>query len=203
MTVTRTFFGIPIEGDISFADKKTQQRPIEELQPLMQVVLDDPTIEWFGWRQYTPYFNDGEPCVFSVRAALAVKLAAEAQQDDIIKCPHCGKDRNAIHVFCPYCGFRHGEFSSSDQEDHDDVMWDGVEYSGILGKRENHWDSRARKYEEGTYEGTDEARYDRCLALEKALDSGAFDDVLLAHFGDHATIIVRKDRISVESYDHD
>jgi hypothetical protein len=24
-----------------------------------------PTLESFSWTQYTPYFNDGEPCVFS------------------------------------------------------------------------------------------------------------------------------------------
>lgn len=25
----------------------------------------NPTLEYFGWKQYTPYFNDGDPCVFS------------------------------------------------------------------------------------------------------------------------------------------
>lgn len=25
-----------------------------------------PTLEYFSWKQYAPYFNDGEPCVFSV-----------------------------------------------------------------------------------------------------------------------------------------
>ncbi len=25
-----------------------------------------PELESFGWTQYTPYFNDGQPCVFSV-----------------------------------------------------------------------------------------------------------------------------------------
>jgi len=28
----------------------------------------NPKLESFGWQQYTPYFNDGDPCVFSVYA---------------------------------------------------------------------------------------------------------------------------------------
>src|SRR4051812_33293152 len=27
---------------------------------------ENPKLESFGWTQYTPFFNDGEPCVFSV-----------------------------------------------------------------------------------------------------------------------------------------
>jgi hypothetical protein len=27
---------------------------------------EHPTIESFGWAQYTPYFNDGDPCYFGV-----------------------------------------------------------------------------------------------------------------------------------------
>lgn len=200
MTVSRTFFGIPIDGDIAFAERKAAQRPIEDLQPLMQALLDDPGIEWFGWRQYTPYFNDGEPCVFNVHGALAVKLT---DQERTIKCPHCEKERNPLHVFCPHCGYRHGTFDKLDEEDYEGDLWDGVEYSGILGKRKRLRYGKGDGPEYGPYEGPDEARYDKCLALEEALDSGVFDDVLLEHFGDHATIKVYKDRISVESYEHD
>jgi hypothetical protein len=62
--MTMTFLGIPVEGDITLADKRTPQRPLEELAPLMQAVLDDDGIAAFGWRQYTPYFNDGDACIF-------------------------------------------------------------------------------------------------------------------------------------------
>src|ERR1044072_5669755 len=31
------------------------------------VFADNPIIESFAWTQYTPYFNDGEPCIFSVK----------------------------------------------------------------------------------------------------------------------------------------
>jgi hypothetical protein len=46
------------------------------------------------------------------------------------------------------------------------------------------------------------ARYDRCREL-RPLEGGAFENVLLDAFGDHANITVRRDGIQVEFYDHD
>lgn len=160
----KNFLGIPVEGEIHFGgEDRVEQRPLEELTPLMQALLDDETIEWFGWRQYTPYYNDGEPCVFHVSSALAVKLTSDAGEPD------------------------------------DDDGWDGVECNSALGEREYDYKTRSR----GPYTGPDEDRYNRCLALESALSSGAFDDVLLVHFGDHATIRVSRTGIRVEFYEHD
>lgn len=33
---------------------------------LYDVFVEHPTIQTISWTQYTPYFNDGEPCEFSV-----------------------------------------------------------------------------------------------------------------------------------------
>ena len=65
MTTTRNFLGIPVEGDINEGEKRAHQKPIEDFQPILQAVLNDSTITEFGWQQYTPYFNDGDPCTFS------------------------------------------------------------------------------------------------------------------------------------------
>lgn len=64
-TETRSFLGIPVHGDIHQSRDMPDQLPLEELSPLLQAVLDDPHVIELGWRQYTPYFNDGEPCIFS------------------------------------------------------------------------------------------------------------------------------------------
>ncbi|RCH70525.1 hypothetical protein DT019_03275 [Streptomyces sp. SDr-06] len=77
----RNFLGIPVEGDYTAGSTRTEQKPIEELQPILQAVLDDPTIIEFGWRQYTPYFNDGDPCEFSVYGTW-VRTAEDADTDD-------------------------------------------------------------------------------------------------------------------------
>lgn len=78
MTSRRSFLGIPVEGDITAGATRVEQKPIEELRPIMQAVLDDPTIVEFGWRQYTPYFNDGDPCEFS---AYGLWVRTDADQD--------------------------------------------------------------------------------------------------------------------------
>ncbi len=82
MTTHANFLGIPVEGDITKGDKRVPQLPLSELQPLMRAVLDDPTIKAFGWTQYTPYFNDGEPCVFSVGSPWFL-TADDPDSDDV------------------------------------------------------------------------------------------------------------------------
>jgi hypothetical protein len=65
--VTDTFAGIRIEGDQSkYGHKSIPQRPKEELAPIMLAVLNDERVKFVLWIQYTPYFNDGDPCVFGV-----------------------------------------------------------------------------------------------------------------------------------------
>lgn len=175
MTTTNTFLGIPIEGDIVRRDPKKKQRTLEEFSPILQAVLSDPSIIEFGWTQYTPHFNDGDPCEFGVGSPWfrTAENAAETPADE------------------------DGEF------DDDDTWQLELSSNETLGGRARTWDSEERIYIYGDYAGPDEARYDRCLALDKALDGEEFDEVLLAAFGDHAQVTVKKDGIKVDFYDHD
>lgn len=167
MTKTvRNFLGIPVVGDITAGSTRVEQKPIEELQPILQAVLDDPTVIEFGWHQYTPYFNDGDPCEFSVRG-LWVRTDADADVEN---------DGWELDV---------------ENSDHS------------IGQRPGKWDDVARKYTKLPYEGSDEARHDRVHALDSAIQGGAFENVLLDAFGDHALITVRRDGIDVEFYEHD
>jgi hypothetical protein len=54
------FLGLPVEGAAEYG---TRQRPVEELRPLFEAVLHDPTVIEFGWQQYTPY----DPGAFGIR----------------------------------------------------------------------------------------------------------------------------------------
>ena len=169
MTDNTNFLGIPVVGDITRGERKANQRPLEEFAPVLQAVLDDPTIVELGWTQYTPYFNDGDPCVFSAD----------------------------------------GVWVRTDQDTDVESTYDlqPTRYSGhpSLGKRDYRWEGQhPNRYRvDLNYEGPDEARFDRCRALEDAIDSGEFDDVLLDAFGDHAEITVRRDGIQVEFYEHE
>jgi hypothetical protein len=159
--MTTSFLGIPIDGDIVRAERKVQQRPLEEFSPLLQAVLDDPQVTEFGWRQCTPYFNDGEPCVFGAHGAWVRTAGDEdADRDDLDV---------GVHV--------------------------------TLGPR--LWNPGAGRYVDVERAPEKAALYGRCKELASAVEGGAFDDVLLEAFGDHADITVRRDGITVEFYEHD
>lgn len=167
------FLGMPVSGDISEGSTRVEQKPIEDLAPHFQALVDDPTIVEFGWRQYTPYFNDGDTCEFGVHGLWVLTV------DDV---------------------------DAVGDEDFDSYDLD-VDYHRSLGKVKGHSEydenGRYREYIIDGYEGPDEDRYNRCQELSGALESGAYDNVLLEHFGDHAMITVRKDGIEVEFYSHD
>lgn len=66
-----------IKGDVLGMNTSVvpQISPAEFLE-LIDAVLDTPGIEALKWTQYTPYFNDGEPCEFDVREG-SVKLSEQ------------------------------------------------------------------------------------------------------------------------------
>lgn len=185
---TTSFLGIPVDGDIVRAGRKVQQRPLAELAPLMQALLDDDGIARFGWHQYTPYFNDGEPCIFSASGIWVARpedLRASQDGEDDGECEDDEEaeiDTDDLNVaYGSHLGTYHGGEWVPDPED----------------------PANRRVRVNAVYEGPDQARYDRCMALNDAIESGAFDDVLLEAFGDHAEITVKRDGITVEFYDHD
>lgn len=162
--MTMNFLGIPVEGDITPADKRTPQRPLEELAPILQAVLDDEGIARFGWHQYTPYFNDGDPCVFS---ASRVWVRTVDDTDD-------GIDTYDLEVSRTHPS---------------------------LGNE--RWDGAASRWDTFVNERNDAGRYERCKEFSDAVEGGAFDDVLMEAFGDHAEITVTREGIMVESYEHE
>jgi hypothetical protein len=139
------------------------QEPLSELEPLLRAVLDDDTIIEFGWTQYTPYFNDGDPCIF--------------------------------RVCTPW-------FRTVDDADVEDTYaLEADNYHPSLGERPGRYVDGA--YVVGAYEGPDEARYERVQALASAIEGGAFEHVLLDAFGDHCSVVVKRDGITVDEYSHD
>lgn len=76
--MTTTFLGMKVNGDITRSDKK-DQRPIAEFGAVLAAALAQPGVTEIRWDQYTPYFNDGEPCVFSARFPTFVVDGVEAE----------------------------------------------------------------------------------------------------------------------------
>lgn len=230
-TERRSFLGIPVIGEIDTgSDDRVPQRPLSDLEPLIRDVLDDDEFYAFGWTQYTPYFNDGEPCVFRVHTpwfltvldvvtilqnagrptqrALPLDQAREVLKragidpDGVLKAVEPEPEPEPIAVDRD----RLPEFDELPHFDKDDYEID-YDAHPSLGKAEYK-----RAWVDGvwtatpvpnSYTGSSHKRYLAARALSDAINSGAFNDVLLDAFGDHCEVTVRRSGISVDSYEHD
>ncbi len=72
------------EEALAEAGKLGAKVVVAVLQPIFDA---NPTLEAVRWTQYTPYFNDGEPCVFGVnepyiRGQFKSKYAEAGEYDD-------------------------------------------------------------------------------------------------------------------------
>lgn len=184
MTDTAThknFLGIPVEGDITRGSSRKAQRPLAELEPLLRAVLNDPRIHTIGWTQYTPYFNDGEPCEFSVGQPWFTTTGL----------PKLDEETGA----------------PTDQHDlgEDDDDFEGYSYEMSTYSRHPTLGGVLSRYNqpEQPYAGPDEALWNACKELSDAIEGGEFEDELLEAFGDHAEVRIRASGITVDGYSHD
>ena len=75
--------GIAIHGDVQHGHRRPDQKPLEDLVPLFQAVLADPGVEEFIWDQYTPYFNDGDPCEFGIHGCYSLNSDAVSLREEV------------------------------------------------------------------------------------------------------------------------
>lgn len=73
----------PIKGDISHYSSKTpiEQGTVGEFLDSLDAVLAVEGVEAVRWEQYTPYFNDGEACEFTIYE-LGVKFTGDDESGD-------------------------------------------------------------------------------------------------------------------------
>lgn len=53
-------------GAVQEAKKGLRDALKPAIRELVKPIFEDPSVVEVRWRQYAPYFNDGDPCVFSV-----------------------------------------------------------------------------------------------------------------------------------------
>ncbi|MEK6829499.1 MAG: hypothetical protein AABY15_05180 [Nanoarchaeota archaeon] len=123
-----------------------------------------PEVKSVSWRQYTPYFNDGEECTFS------------ANVDDFYV---NGRDNYGDTMY----GY--------DEEDCDG--------EAVLNREEMDYDWVNSKKVYKNPGSKSIKIHDAISGFLSQLD----DDDYKTMFGDHAIVIVRKNEVVVEEYDHD
>lgn len=134
------------------------------------------------WTQYTPYFNDGEACTFSVHEPALVKVSADEDPEDM---PRYVEDSDTVHVML-------SSYS--------------IERYGWEGKRETtRKNYRGEDYVytvegDGTIEGL---TLEQVKAVEAAWRELP-EDLLKSAFGDHVRCRVYSDgRAIIVDHDHD
>ncbi|MFI8976937.1 hypothetical protein ACIGO9_28925 [Nocardia asteroides] len=181
MTPLTKLAGRPINGEIShYGSAPIDQRPIEELIALLDAVLALPNVKALRWEQYTPYFNDGDACEFSINeSSIWVSDPRAAQTDSESPADEDGDE-------------------DDDEETNFLDLW-SVNYNNDPNPRSHgREDGWAPSY---PYIGAEIT--EAWGAFNRALESGAFDNDLHLHFGDPAQVTATTAGFDVESYDHD
>lgn len=146
---------------------------------LIKWVTDNPKIEKIYWTQYTPYFNDGDPCIFGVNEIKFKVTGAESDESD-------------------------EDYDDEDYEEIEDRPWFSIwlsrynrrtpneEYDYNL-KTDYHWETDFLNREE----------YLACYKIANFLSSEAGEKLLLAAFDDHVQVTVSPEGLAVLEYEHD
>lgn len=80
--MTDTVFDKPINGDIArYTERSVEQHDPQELIEKLDALLALDGVEKIRWHQYTPYFNDGDPCVFGVSSPQVLLTGDEDEGD--------------------------------------------------------------------------------------------------------------------------
>lgn len=186
MTTTNELGGLRIDGDrIAGYQAKDQHEDHIFIDALLNL-LNTESVKEVRWQQYTPHFNDGDACVFSV-------------YDAYVKTTFSGEDEG---------DYEDGFLASWELHDYEQV--------GEQESTRNVWDSTKGGYRTETYvrpvydykslvyASDDHERVDKALsAFASVLCSGHHDNLLLRKFGDHARVTATKEGIEIEEYYHD
>lgn len=158
---------------------------------------ENPTLMSFGWTQYTPYFNDGEECVFRCNGRYpTVSIMVDG---DLM-----GYDSNRGEL----------EINSKEARSHEyyERVFKGMKGSGISaiveGNKTVNYDGTTNTV---TIDGVKVKTYDEYHKMFKPLEKivaefmDAFEDEdMKVMFGDHVQVVVKRDgEIDVEEYSHD
>lgn len=136
----------------------------------------------FGWTQYTPYFNDGDPCVFSVND-LFIHSHADMQDPDF-------EGNNYYESSEEFYGY-------SEKSTIHKTLW----------RRERDGHVSADPWRKEGYVEFENPNYDPKYGdaftdinvLRNLMD----EDTLQTIFGDHCVVIASADGVEVEEYSHD
>ena len=212
---------------------KTLQERIEALNAEMQekskVLMKEALRDFFEkydgvvqnlfWRQYTPYFNDGESCEFSVYD-VHITLTSDVDDEDLEEGSEVYGPEDIAKFkekIAQWESFNRGPRAAALKYQTDYIQkykrdpFEADRWSGKTSKeRMDDWkpDYCSLEYRQYQLAAAEHlvANYPTLRAdyldISKLI-AGINEDIMKAMFGDHAKVICSKDGIEVEEYEHD
>jgi hypothetical protein len=175
-------FNSPVFGQVNHSYRQNiDQLPAASLEALFDNAWAE-GVTAIVWNQYTPYFNDGETCVFgaSCEGVYSIQDLSE------------GVIRNAPAW----------DIDDEDDEDEDgnpisSGSWlSANEYTYVRVVNDGKTDWERREIEQ-----TRESR--AASAVKNAINAGNYNVVLLKNFGDHAKVVATPNGFYVEYFEHE
>lgn len=183
-----------LKKKISKAQKqieKLKDQLVDDSQSLFKVSCQEifeknPDFTSFSWTQYTPYWNDGDSCEFSAHTDY---VYIDDEEDE--------------------SSFYNAEIDFKELKQKEKTikkLLSEIEGLKKQGKKEDDWEirhkqSRIEELNKLDLENT-EKRFNFLKDINDLLKN-IDQDTLEIMFGDHAKVVVTKDGIDVEKYDHD
>lgn len=182
-----TITGRSIDGDISPTDQNTTpQIDKDEFLTLLDAILSLPNVAAVKWDQYTPYFNDGDPCIFSVQEPRVIFDFEGTDFDN-------STEDNQLFP---------GDYRDYDDGYTTSNLWTRIDKDGYSGLfLPGHGGLNKAKVSFASSKGINtEPYYD---ALTNFSHTSQWERVALTNFGDHAEVTATLSGFSVETYEHD
>lgn len=146
-----------------------------------------PEVRSIVWTQYTPYFNDGEPCVFGVND-LDLRVNREGVAEDAYNVykSESDDDSDADDDNRAYCSFARALESIRDDKRNQDAV--------KRGWNKNKLRALTQQEEQLLSDFND---------IKAAFASEAVSSICETVFGDHVLVAARPDGFETYSYEHD
>ena len=151
-----------------------------------EIFKNNPDFNGFSWTQYTAYWNDGDPCEFSAHT-------------DYVYIDDEEEESNFYNAEIDFKELKQKEKTIK-------KLTSEIEKLRKQGKKDDDWEikqnqNRIEKLNELNLE-TAEKRFNFLKDINDLMKN-IDDETLERMFGDHAKVVVTKDGVTVEHYDHD
>ena len=141
-----------------------------------------PEITTIRWTQYTPYFNDGDTCEFSVHEPVVTNLT--------------GEDLDDVTAYGEYDGPRDDVYTGYGDPGRDAEFFCT---SSVSGTHYRTLELRAP----AAFDTKPAGAVEKLTQLLVQLQSGALEDLMKDTFGDHVTVTATRNGFDIDEYDHD